>query len=242
MNIELVLVQDGPVSEELANVAKNYMKRSRYNVIYLKNQKNEGLMFSLNRAIDASSGEFIARHDADDHSHPHRIENQVKMIEGKKLDILGTWFYEVNAITGEKIIRRLPIDDLDIKKIMPVTVPFCHGSVMFRRSAILKIGKYLEPSPNEDYGLWWQACRGSLKMGNLPEPLYYFKVDPREYYRRRSGLKLALSESLLRFRIIKEGHYPGYYYLLAIAIFFARLLPAFIVERIYRLKKAYGFF
>ena len=72
---ELILILDNPNNELLDKIIKEYKEKDS-RIIYIKNEKNLGLVESLNRGIKASSGLYIARMDADDIAKPTRIEKQ----------------------------------------------------------------------------------------------------------------------------------------------------------------------
>jgi len=233
--LEVVLVQDGPVPGEMQRAVSDIVA-SDERIVLIKNDRNLGLKDSLNKAMSKATGEYIARQDADDVSAPDRIEKQIRKMEQDNLDILGTWFYELNTKTGKNEFRKMPVSPQEIKNTLPVTSPFCHGSVMFRKDAVKGLGGYQAPFPNDDYELWWRAYVKGLKMANLPEPLYTLRIDPDSYFKRRRGLKMSFAETGLRFKIVKEGKYPLRYYFAALLAFFLRLLPSRILEIVYSLK------
>lgn len=74
-DVELIIVDDG--SEDSTRDIINTYRESDSRVFLIKNDSNIGIYASRNRAIRFSSGEFVAFQDADDYSHPQRIELQV---------------------------------------------------------------------------------------------------------------------------------------------------------------------
>ena len=57
---------------------------------YLRNEKNMGCAYSLNRCIEAATGELLIRQDADDYSLPGRFSALVKGYNDTKADIIAT--------------------------------------------------------------------------------------------------------------------------------------------------------
>ena len=60
----------------------------------IRNDKNLGLAATLNRCIEISEGENIARHDCDDISAPERLERQISFLEkNKEISMLYIYFF-----------------------------------------------------------------------------------------------------------------------------------------------------
>ena len=86
-DFEFIIVNDG--SEDF--VRETIQTFSDKRIKYLENGKNIGLVRSLNRALELSSGEYIARMDSDDISLPQRFERQVEyMDKNPHVGVLGT--------------------------------------------------------------------------------------------------------------------------------------------------------
>jgi glycosyltransferase involved in cell wall biosynthesis len=62
-NIELVIVDDGSTDKSTKIIGK-YQENKNVKTIFLKN--NQGLCYARNRAIDASTGDFLLFFDSDD--------------------------------------------------------------------------------------------------------------------------------------------------------------------------------
>lgn len=57
----------------------------------VENVKNDGLIKTLNRGLALAQGEYIARQDQDDISHPTRIEKQFAFLnDNPEIVLLGT--------------------------------------------------------------------------------------------------------------------------------------------------------
>ena len=74
-NLEIIIVDDCSEDSTLAVARKLAKKDKRIRV--LANKVNRGAYGSRNWALEASTGEYITVHDADDWSHPRKIERQV---------------------------------------------------------------------------------------------------------------------------------------------------------------------
>ena len=89
-NLELILVLDDPsniyAKQCLEAVAS---KDDRVRLIY--NEKNLGLVGSLNEALVFASGDYICRMDADDVSESERIETQLEYLTAGGFDLVGSY-------------------------------------------------------------------------------------------------------------------------------------------------------
>jgi glycosyltransferase involved in cell wall biosynthesis len=174
-DFEFIIINDGS-SDRSRDIIKSYTDpRIRY-----LQHKNHGLAYSLNRGIRESSGEYIARMDADDISLPQRLEKQIKFLEKHSdIGIVGTWAI-IMTETGEDIyISKMPQDDLEARQLLDQSSPFFHGAVMFRRSLFEVCGPYpdLGGVHIEDWILWHQFAT-KTKFANIEEILFKYRITP----------------------------------------------------------------
>ena len=82
--------------------------------------------------------------DSDDVSLPNRFEQQLKEFENNSnLTIVGGYIQELDSQTNKEIsIRKVPLEDKQIKKFIKTRSPFNHVTVMFKKEDILKVGNY----------------------------------------------------------------------------------------------------
>lgn len=89
-NIEFIIINDGS-TDNSESIIKRYTYKDK-RIIYLKNENNFGLAYSLNKGIQHSNGYYIARMDADDISLPKRLQIQYEfMEENQEIGLCGTW-------------------------------------------------------------------------------------------------------------------------------------------------------
>src|SRR5699024_9921478 len=88
--IEFIIVLDAPDNELVLKLLKKYQTSDDRIKIIINNQ-NQGLAKSLNTGIKSSSGEYIARMDADDISFKNRLDVQISFLEkNADYDIVST--------------------------------------------------------------------------------------------------------------------------------------------------------
>ena len=150
-DFEYIILNNGS-TDGTARILQQYTD-PRLRIIH---QENLGISRSLNKGINLSNSDLIARLDADDFSSPQRLEKQVTFME-KHPDIVlcGSRWLE---LIGEKLYKQI-VDfvetDQAIKKSMSLFNPFSHSAVIFRKKAFLTTGGYSERFKyTQDYDLW----------------------------------------------------------------------------------------
>jgi hypothetical protein len=99
---------------------------------------------------------------------------------------------------------------------------------MFRKSAIQKVGGYLNLSRMEDYYLWIRLISSGFFINNIARPLVVMNVK-KDFYIRRSGFELLKSEIVIQNILFKNG-FNNLFYLIFIFFFKStyHLSPRFI--------------
>lgn len=166
-DFEFIIVDDGCSDQTIPLI--NELTDPRIKLI--TNEVNIGLARSLNKAIAASTGRYIARQDADDVSLPERLEKQVEFLNTHPdVTLLGTTrgtLDETGKMISTKTKLENPCHDDFIKRNCLV-----HGSIVIRREALIEVGGYNELFRfSQDYELWLRISK-THKVMNLQEPLY----------------------------------------------------------------------
>lgn len=178
---EVVLVFDGPVSEQLASVVAYW--KSSLNIIIVCLPENVGLSAALNLGLLECNNELVARFDTDDICLPSRLEFQVSfMIDNPCVDICGGNAVFIDSNGVEYSERCVPTEHQEIKRII-WSCPMIHPSVMFRKSRILSIGSYSSTAPHrqDDYDLWIRAIDSGLQFHNLSEYLIQYRYNEDDF-------------------------------------------------------------
>jgi glycosyltransferase involved in cell wall biosynthesis len=167
-NLEFIIINDG--SSDASHTIASSIKDER---IILISQDNMGLTKSLNKAIQASTGQLIARQDADDISIFNRLEKQVDFLNrNPSIGLVGSSMFITNSSGTFNEIYNYPSSHEDLLRAMPHFNPIVHGSVMFRRESIKDVGGYNEDFRYvQDYELWSRYIQ-KYKIHNIKSPLY----------------------------------------------------------------------
>lgn len=235
---EVLLVQDGEISEELEEVVKQWMVRMP-ELRRVVRAENGGLSAALNTGIEEAQLEWLARMDADDICLPDRFEKQWEVIESQPdLAILGSWIEEFDETMKSSIaIRKLPADHEAILAYARWRCPFNHMTVMYRKSVLKTIGTYKNyGAVGDDYELWARFLVGGYRSANLQEVLVKARTGEGFFGQRRRGWKYLRHEireinDLYRMGLLKPWHYLFHFTVKAIV----RLSPPVLVRFFYQL-------
>jgi glycosyltransferase involved in cell wall biosynthesis len=124
---------------------------------------------SSNWVVAMARSPIIARMDADDVSAPHRLEAQLSLLRARPdLILVGSLWEGIDA--SDQIISRPQVASLFDRK--PLTFPWAHGSVMFRRSAFDKCSGYREHCDYWEDADLFHRMSGLGAFAIFVEPLY----------------------------------------------------------------------
>ena len=236
---EIVLVEDGPLTQPLWDVIDAY--RSRLPVYSLRLPVNQGLGPALTAGLKVCSTAWVARFDTDDLVERDRFEHQIRLlIAHPEVDICGGWIREFNEDPNTETgrIRRVPLSHEAIAAYAQSRNPFNHMTVMFRRDVALDAGGYGNESMYEDYALWVRMLQQGARAMNLPEVLVLARTG-RAMFARRGGWRYVASEWAMQRTFLRAKFIGPIRFLANLAIRLpVRLVPnrlrGFIYERLLR--------
>ncbi len=177
-DFEVIAVNDHSTDNSAAILAAAAARDPRVRVINAPDPG--GIVIALETAARAARGDLLARMDADDFSHPTRLEKQVQWIDthpevtvvGCQVRIVrpegaprgGYQRYQqwLNAcVTPEQIARERFIES-----------PIAHPTALMRRAAFERIGGYRDVPWAEDYDLWLRMLDAGQHFAKVPEVLF----------------------------------------------------------------------
>ena len=178
---EFIIVDDGSTNLETVTCLKEFSEKD-YRVRIHRLSKNHGLTKALNIGLSLTSGDYIARQDADDISLPERLEKQVKtFIRDSSLAILGTRYDEIDefgTVTGPQRVR-FAKSYPQIKDSILCYNPFAHTSIMISRERInIPIVYHEGFAYAQDYQLWLSLLMNKFKAENLDQVLVLRRYTP----------------------------------------------------------------
>lgn len=182
-NFEFIIINDGS-TDRTKEIIKSY-NDSR--IVYLENEKNSGIVVTLNKGLDYANGDYIARMDADDIALPERFMKQINYMEkNKDVGVLGTGI----IIFGEGIDEKLypfASNYKQAKADLFFNSSLAHPTVMIRKTVLTEYKLVYEEEYNglEDFVLWWRIAQVA-KVNSLKEPLLYYRKHVSQITKTRS--------------------------------------------------------
>lgn len=149
-DFEFIIINDGS-TDASENIIKLF-KDER--IVYINNERNLGLIHSLNSGLKIAKGQYIARMDADDIALDNRLELQVqKFKDNPNAIVVGSDYY---LLSGSKLSYIKSNNDSDYNKAVLFFAPcFCHPTVMMKNVFTEKDIFYnWDYKHAEDYKLW----------------------------------------------------------------------------------------
>lgn len=198
-DFEFLIVDDGSTDNSVEII--NSYQDSRINLV--KNDKNEGLVYSLNRGLSLAKGEYIARMDCDDISLPERLKKQIDFLDSNsEIAVVGTWVKVINEKEETQTIWHYPLKPLEIEWSLYFYCPLAHPSAIFRKNIILAYDGYSqEIADAEDYDLWLRLAKENL-LSNINDILLLYRQHDFNITKTHQNRQIAAS--LINQRQIEE--------------------------------------
>lgn len=194
-DFELIICDDGSTNDCI-KWAKEIVGSDK-RVIFIKNELNRGLAYTLNHCLNVSNGKYIARMDDDDISHLDRFEKQINYLNNNVVDLVSN---NINVFDQNGIYNTLVYPNHITKKDFLFNSPIVHPSIMAKKSAFTKVNGYRDVKKTirvEDYDLFMRMFEAGIKMDVIQEPLLDYR-DDRENTIRRKKYKYRINEFKVR--------------------------------------------
>ena len=199
-NFEFIIVDDAS-TDNTPQILKKYMQQDA-RIRILTNAENKERSYSRNCAIEATQSDLIAVMDADDWAYPDRLEKQYAFMQAHpEVTVCGGRVEEYE--TGKKWATILDNETIHIALIFDVV--FSHPTVIYKKSAVQKVGGYrIDMSPAEDYDLWQRlAERKNVKFANISDVLIRYRihcgVDRSSYREKQKNAANIVQKNILHF-------------------------------------------
>ena len=135
---EILLIEDGPLTQELYQVVAEYQKKCDYLHVHAMEQ-NVQLGRALAKGVELCKYDLIARMDTDDIAMPDRLEKEEAYMEAHpEVDVVGGAIREFNDEGTIDRVKNMPKTQEEILEYVKVRNPLNHMTVMYRKDSILK--------------------------------------------------------------------------------------------------------
>lgn len=177
-NLEILCINDGSTDETSVVLERYAAQDKRIRVVH--NETNLKLIATLNKGIELAQGKFIARMDADDISHPKRLETLVNEIEHSNSSVLSSLFnfiHHNNPSTQKGYVKCYSNIEIDFGSYF--YTPIAHPAVL-GKTEIFTTFKYSMDKHSihcEDYELWTRMIRSGVKMKNTSDVLFSIRIN-----------------------------------------------------------------
>ena len=179
VDFEIIAVNDGSADHTGTILDELASSDPRIRAIHIP---HSGLVTALNAGLADCRGEFIARMDADDYSHPERLRLQVEFMQANpEISVCGCLVrsFPRNQVKGGFIRYERWLNSIvtheEIARDIFVESPLAHPSVMMRAGDLRELGGYRDMAWPEDYDLWLRFFMAGKRFGKVPRVLLFWR-------------------------------------------------------------------
>ena len=223
-DFEFIIVLDEPTNDEARATIKHYQSKDS-RIVFIENEKNMNLAWSLNRAIGIAKGKYFARMDADDTMVQERFSVQVAYLDKHPgVDLLFTNWEEFRDQVGDSknVVRRTKFrqeyDDESTQKLFFFRYAYHHPTLMCKRDVLIQHPYPVMEWP-EDFSLFIDLIYSGYRFYTLEDVLYYYRLDridkSKNYTKRK---KYAQNFSAVLIKNIPKFWHSGYFWLRLICV------------------------
>lgn len=175
-DFELLILNDGS-ADATEQIIQAYPDER---IVYIRNESNHGLIYTLNKGIEAATGKYIARMDADDICLPQRLQKQYDWLEKNTSTSVvachvafineqgypaGEWKEDMQTATAAAIRRKMVWQNC-----------IAHPTVMMRANVAKQYSYKANQKNIEDYDLWLRLLADGHVIEKVPEKLLQYRV------------------------------------------------------------------
>lgn len=218
---EFVVVDDGSVDDTLAMLRSASKVDERVTVVATA---GIGRGPALNLAVSEARAPLIANVDADDPSHPRRLEVMLRAAEAEPhFAVLGsnTVFLRDDARPAWPSLAGVEASVptvVDVTPELAIGNPINHSSALFRKKAVTAVSGYAGRARRSqfDYDLWVRLAAAGHRLGVVALPLASKRLHAQQSFERRQRLRYVMSMAECQARAIRAvGAGPGGWVFLA---------------------------
>lgn len=177
-NLEVIVIDDCS-SDNSGIILQSYAARDS-RIRYIRNEVNMRLIATLNKGIELSSGNYIARMDADDICVRDRLDLQINYLrKNPEIDIVSSYskYITEDGLKTTSNPNIFATKSNSIRFISLFESPILHAGLLGKKH-IFQQFRFENIENNlhiEDYELWSRMLKNEVKFGVIPEFLYFYR-------------------------------------------------------------------
>lgn len=202
-DLHLYVLLDNPENDALKDLLKNYEEKDS-RVSFFVNEKNLGLVKSLNKLLGIVTEKYIARMDADDICEPDRLEREMKFLTDNNLDFVMTdcsFLYpngergcgqSLPALIGEVFNEASTYGNVSL-----------HNTWLMKKEVYASLNGYRNVRFCEDYDFVLRAIQHKFAIGRMSEETVVYRL------RAGSVSSLNAKEQFEKARLLRYMYRKG---------------------------------
>lgn len=223
-NLEIIIVDDCS-TDNSKDVVKKIIKDKK-NVLFFSNNKNSGLSFTRNRALEKSTGDYIGYIDSDDYVPENYYESLMNTIIVNNAEIAVCDIKSVYEKNGQILRNQCGTSENKMIDFINNGLAASACNKLFKRSAISKY-KFEEGKVNEDLAVILPTMINSKKVAYDADTFYNYvqrenSIQNSHISEKRFDIFYGVEETLKRIKNVDN------YYTYKDAIVFQQLIMLYI--------------
>lgn len=175
-DFRLYFILDNPLNQKAITLGHEYAEQDA-RFAFVQNERNLGLVNSLNRIIRQTSEPLIARMDADDIALPTRLDAELALMEKYDLDFSMSAASIIKpdgeTIQGRKLPLLLPDAVAEATKHTNISI---HSTWLLKRVVYERLGGYRQINYCEDLDFLMRAIQAGFRVGRHPDSLLAYRL------------------------------------------------------------------
>lgn len=197
-DFELWIIDDGSTDSTRAKI--DMFDDSRIQKFYFN--ENRGRVLCVNEFVARVESEYVGITDADDVSHPTRIEKQIALLDQRQdVAMCGTsyWAMDENGVLIRKL--ELAADYTHIREANLAQPQFHGPTSIFRTNMVRKLGEFYRLYFKKNMADTDLAARvvDQFPSVNITEPLYYYRIVRKSVSRKEFSFRFAMIDRTIIF-------------------------------------------
>lgn len=204
-DFEFLILDDGS-TDGSAGIVESYTDPR---IRLIRNATRSGIAATLNRGLDLSRGEYIARMDCDDISLPDRFAEQLAFLERRpEIGICGCSIRYIGK--GRKRVSRFPSDPEVVRCVLLFAASLAHPTAVMRKALLEKAGLRYDPGflRAQDYDLWARASR-HFPISNVPRVLLLYRRHDEQVGSLHEQEQQRFADIVRRVQLEEIGIFPS---------------------------------